>query len=198
MRDTVATNSAYEGVMNLDLEVVSARTSDLMTWNGAGRASLTNGLIWDVPVFGFLSPVLDGLAPGLGSQRFDRATADFTITDGVIRTTNLVMDSSAVRLAYRGTLDMERNVNLRVEANAFRNVALVGPLMGLLTAPLTKLLEFRVTGTLGKPEPEPVFVPSFFLWPFKLLGRIVGGDREEDDDDDAPPPALVGTNAPPE
>ncbi|MFN0066235.1 MAG: AsmA-like C-terminal region-containing protein [Limisphaerales bacterium] len=198
MRDAATTNSRLEGELELDLHVTSGLTSDVMTWNGHGRASLTNGLIWDVPVFGFMSPALNTLMPGLGSQRFDRATADFTITDGVIRTTNLLMNSALVRLDYRGTVDLERRVDTRVEARVFRNVSLLGPLFSVLTAPITKLFEFKVTGTLADPEPQPVYVPKFLFWPFQALGWIASGFRGPAEDGSGDALGNLVTNAPPD
>lgn len=198
MRDASSTNSRLEGQVDLDLHVTSALTSDVMTWNGRGGAALTNGLIWDVPVFGFMSPALNALLPGLGNQRFDRASADFTITQGVIHTTNLLMNSPLVRLDYRGTVDMERRVNTRVEARVFRDLSLLGPLFSVVTAPITKLFEFKVTGTLADPEPQPVYVPKFLFWPFQALGWLAGGFRNADDSSgDGDALSNLVTNAPP-
>lgn len=187
VRDAASSASRIEGTFDLDLHVASALTSDVMTWNGHGSASLTNGLIWDVPVFGFLSRTLDAVSPGLGSQRFDRASAAFTLTNGVFHTANLQMHSPLVRLDYRGTVDLEGRLDTRVEARVLRNVGLLGPLVSVVTAPLTKLFEFRVGGTLTDPEPQPVYVPRFLFWPFQALGWVAGGFRggDRDDGDDA-------------
>ncbi|HMO66906.1 MAG TPA: AsmA-like C-terminal region-containing protein, partial [Verrucomicrobiota bacterium] len=195
VRDAASSQTQLEGTFDLELHVTSALTSDVMTWNGHGQASLTNGLIWDVPIFGFLSRTLDAVSPGLGSQRFDRAAATFTLADGVFRTTDLQMHSPLVRLDYRGTVDLEARIDTRVEARVLRNLSVLGPLVSLVTAPLTKLFEFRVTGTLAEPEPQPVYVPKFLFWPFQALGWVAGGFRSGDRDDDNALSNVV-TNAP--
>ncbi len=163
------------GNFDLDLAIRSARTSDLWTWNGDGRAELRNGLLWDVPIFGFLSPVLNAVAPGLGNNRAKHAAATFTITNGVFHTRDLDIACPPAKLLYRGSIDLEQRVQAKVEGQVLTDFPAFGPLFGLLLRPLTKLMEFRVTGTLSDVEAEPVYVPKFILLPlqpFKVIRQI--------------------------
>jgi len=80
--------------------VTNASTEDLETWNGFGRASLRNGLIWDIPIFGIISPVLNSVSPGLGSSQATEASGKYVITNGVIYTDSLLIRSTMSRLEY--------------------------------------------------------------------------------------------------
>jgi hypothetical protein len=182
-----------DGTFDLDLNVTSARTSDIHSWSGSGRVGLRDGLLWDAPIFGFLSPVLNAVVPGLGNNRARAAEATFTLTNSVIQTRDLVINCPPARLFYRGTLDFDQRVSAKVEARVLADVLGMGPLFGLILRPLTKLFEYRVTGTLADVKAEPLYVPKFLLLPlqpFKVLRSLFGAG--------ASPPDDPGTNAPPE
>ncbi len=51
-----------------DLTVFYAHTADPLSWQGHGRLDLTNGLLWDIPIFGIFSPVFNAFVPGLGNK----------------------------------------------------------------------------------------------------------------------------------
>jgi hypothetical protein len=191
-------SNVVEGRIDLDLTVNSARTSDLSSWNGYGRAELREGLLWDVPIFGFLSPVLNGVIPGLGNIRAERGSATFTLTNGVIHTRDLVIACPPAKLLYRGTLDFEQRVDAKVEGQILSDLGGIGPLVGLLLRPLTKLLEFRVTGTLSDVKADPLYIPKLLLLPLQpvkiLKDWFGGGDNKTN-----APPAKSGaeSQAPP-
>ena len=98
------------------------------------------------------------------------------------------------KLLYRGTLDFDQRVDAKVEGLILSDIAGVGPLFGLVLRPLTKLMEFKVTGTLANVNAQPLYVlPKLLLLPlqpFKALRSLFG--------DNAPGPVHppAGTNAP--
>ena len=77
--------------------VTSASSSDWRSWNGSGNIDLEDGLIWDIPVFGIFSPVLDGLVPGLGKTRFSEGSASFALTNGTIHSGDLEIRAPMLR-----------------------------------------------------------------------------------------------------
>src|SRR5690348_10895965 len=80
-----------------------------------------------------------------------------------------------MRLLYHGTVDVEGNLNARVEAELLRDVWLVGPLVSTIFWPVTKLFEYKVTGTLSQPKSEPVFiVPRLMMLPFLPFRALKG------------------------
>jgi hypothetical protein len=109
------------------------------------------------------------MAPGLGNSRASAATCTFGITNGVIVSHDLDIRSTAMRLQYRGTVDFEGRVKARAEAGLLRDVWLVGPVVSTVFWPVTKIFEYKVSGSLGDPKAEPVYlIPKFMLLPFQM------------------------------
>jgi hypothetical protein len=191
-----------QGTFNLDLHVTDARTPDLYSWNGYGTVNLRDGLLWDAPLFGFLSPVLNTVVPGLGNNRAEHASATFTVTNSVFHTRNLSIACPPARLLYRGTIDFDQRVDARVEGQILSDLGGFGPLFGLVLRPLTKLLEFRVTGTLAEVEAEPLYVPRILflpLQPIKILRSLFQPstrNREDNPPEDLPTPELPPPSSP--
>lgn len=176
-----------EGFLSGALTVTSGNTESLMSWNGYGHASLRDGLIWDEPVFGFLSPVLNSIYPGLGNSRATDATATFGLTNGVFSTSSLEIRSTIVRLNYAGTVDLEKRLDARVNGQLLRDVWGVGPIIGTVLWPMSKLFEYHVTGTLEHPKSDPIYVPKALLMPLHPIRTIEG----------ILPGSDVSTNSPP-
>jgi hypothetical protein len=166
MRDLAPETNKLEGTLRYDLVITSGNTKNLQNWQGQGSAKLSDGLLWDIPAFGMFSPLLNAISPGLGNSRAEEASATFIITNSMIVTKDLEIRASAMRLQYRGTVDLEGNVNARAEAKLFHDAKGVGPLVGLMLMPLTKIFEYKVTGTLGHPKKQPLFIPKLFMIPF--------------------------------
>jgi len=141
--------------------VTSANSSDWRTWNGYGTAQLHDGLLWDAPIFGLMSPVLNTLTPGLdiGNSRATDGVGSFVMTNGVIFTDSLELQSLTMRLDYVGTVDLEQNVQARVTAQLLRNTPLLGSVVSTVLWPVSKAFECEVTGTLEKPDIKPIYIP---------------------------------------
>jgi hypothetical protein len=180
MADLSTQTNHLEGRLSGSLVVTKANSENWQTVFGHGDAHLQDGLLWDIPLFGIFSPVLNGISPGLGNSRASAATTRFIITNGVIRANDLEIRSTGMRLAYRGTVNLESQVNARVDAELLRDMWLVGPLVSTMLWPVTKLFEYRVTGNLSDPRTEPVFIiPKIMLMPFHPF-RTLKGLRPED------------------
>ena len=158
-----------EGRLWGNLVVTNASTANVQTWDGYGDLHLRDGFIWEIPVFGIFSDVLNGLAPGLGNSRASAGTCTYIITNGIIRSEDMDIRSTGMRLQYRGTLDFDGKINARVEAGLLRDMPLFGQVFSTVLWPFTKLFEYRVTGTLGAPKAEPMYlVPKVVFLPFQL------------------------------
>jgi AsmA-like C-terminal region len=170
--DLSSPTNHLEGVLSGRFVMTSANSEAWRTWNGYGQANLHDGLIWDVPVFGFLSPVLNMVMPGLGSSRATEAEAQFGMTNGVIFSDNLEIRSTMMRLQYAGTVDLRSHVNARVTAQLLRDTWVVGPLLSTALWPVSKLFEYKITGTLQQPQTEPVYLPKVMLLPLHPLRSL--------------------------
>jgi hypothetical protein len=170
--DLSSPTNRLEGVLSGRFIMTSANSENWQTWNGYGQANLHDGLIWDVPIFGILSPILNTVAPGLGSSRATDATAQFVMTNGVAFSDNLEIRSTMMRLEYTGTTDLKGNVNAHATAQLLRDTWVVGPLVSTALWPVSKLFECKITGTLGKPESEPVYIPKLLLMPLHPIRSL--------------------------
>src|SRR5262249_717306 len=147
---------------------------------GFGELALRDGLIWDIPLFGIFTPILNSVSPGLGNSRATAGTCSFVMTTGVLRSSDLEIRSPATRLVYHGSVDVDGNLNARVEAELLRDMWLVGPLVSSVFWPVTKMFEYKVSGTLTEPKSEPVFfvprIMTFPLHPFRTLKGLFPED----------------------
>ena len=167
-----STTNRLEGGLSGVLNVTSANSSQDQSWQGNGDLSLTDGVIWEIPIFGIMSPVLNAVNPGMGNSRAREATGTFIITNSVIQSENLEIKSTGYRILYRGSVDFDQRINARVEAEPLRDVWLIGRLLSVGFSPLSKLFEFRVTGTLSEPRKVPVYIPKplmLFVSPVRTL-----------------------------
>ncbi|NBR84289.1 MAG: hypothetical protein EBS84_01050 [Proteobacteria bacterium] len=161
-----------EGTVAGTIVVTNANTADWQSWQGFGEVRLNDGLLWEFPIFGLFSPVLNAINKDLGNSRAKEAKGTFILTNSVIYTKNLEINSSPARLHYDGTVDFAGRVNAVVEAEMFRDTFLVGPILSFLTSPMTKVFEYKVTGSLANPKSEPRFIPKFLLLPLRPFQTI--------------------------
>ena len=170
--DVTGRSNRLEGTVDGAVTVTNANTADWQSWQGFGEVRLVDGLLWDIPIFGLFSPVLNALSKDLGNSRAKQAAGTFILTNSVIYTKDLEILSPPARLHYDGTVDFSGGVSANVEAEMFRDTFLLGPLLSLLTTPVTKVFEYRVTGSLGNPRSEPRFIPKFLLLPLRPFQTI--------------------------
>ncbi|HZL43855.1 MAG TPA: AsmA-like C-terminal region-containing protein [Verrucomicrobiae bacterium] len=189
MVDLSSRSNRLEGILGGRLDVTHANSRDWQSWQGAGRVSIRDGLIWEIPIFGIFSPVLDTLVPGLGSSRASEGSASFNITNGVIHSDDLEIRASIMRLRYWGAVDLKERVNAQAEAELLRDTWVLGRFLSLALWPVSKLFQYEITGTLHEPKSEPLFLlPRLMLLPFHPIRTLR---------DLAPQPEIPTTNGPP-
>ena len=146
----------------------NANSADSNSWFGWADCQLRDGLIWEMPLLGLFSDPVNAVTPGLGRSRISEANGLVGITNSVLRFEQMEMRSPLVRLQFRGTVDLAGNLDAVVEAEPLRDAWLVGPLVRLTLKPMTKLFEYKVTGTLKEPKKEPLHLPTRMLFlPFR-------------------------------
>ncbi len=161
-----------EGIVAGTVVVTNANTTNWQSWQGYGDVKLNDGFLWEIPIFGLFSPVLNAISKDLGSSRAKDAKGTFILTNSVIYTKDLEIHSPPARLHYDGTVDFAGHVNANVEAEMFRDTFLLGPLLSFLTTPVTKVFEYKVTGSLSNPKSEPRYIPKFLLLPLRPFQTI--------------------------
>jgi len=187
LADLDSPTNKLEGTLGGRLVVTRGNSTDWRLMDGYGHASLHDGLIWDAPVFGLFSPVLNRIAPGLGSSRATDATARFTMTNGVVYSDSMEIHATRVRLLYVGTVDLWEKLDARVAAEPLRDTAGLGPVLNTVFFPFTRLFEYKVTGTLADPKSTPLYdITKLILFPLHPIKTL----------EDALPPFDNATNAP--
>lgn len=162
--------SQSQGSLNGHLQIHSGKTADRQSWQGSGSVQLRQGLLWDVPLFGIFSPVLNTLSPGLGNSRAETGEATFRLDKGTITTSDLVIQEPTTRLLYQGQLDFDGRIDARVEAELLRDTPMVGKVVSLALWPVSKLFVYKVSGNLNEPIAEPIYVlPKFFMNPIDSI-----------------------------
>ena len=175
--DITGRTNQLEGILHGELIITFANTSNDRSWVGVAQATIEDGYLWSVPVFGVFSPILDGIAPGLGTSRIKSGTGTFTIQNSVVHTRDMQVRAPAFRLAYEGQVDLDGNLDATVEAKIFRDAWVVGKLFSTVLWPVSKAFEAKVTGTLDAPTTKLRYVPRFVLAPFRALGAIGNAAR---------------------
>jgi hypothetical protein len=158
-----APTNTLEGAVSGTVTVTRANSDDWRTWNGYGRLQLRDGLLWDVPIMALMSPLLNAFSAGLGNSRATEATAPFTLTNGVIRSDEVLIRSTMMRLQYTGTVDLQENLDARVTAQLLRNTPVLGSVMSVVLWPVSKIFECQVSGKLSDPKVKPVYMPAKLL-----------------------------------
>jgi hypothetical protein len=180
--DVANPTNKLEGTLGGSFVITNANTENPLSWSGYGNMNLQDGLIWEVPVFGLFSPILNSIKEGAGNQRAKEATATFGVTNSVIATSDLSIRASGMQLNYQGTVDFDARINGKMEAELFRNTPGIGPVVSKVLWPVTKLFEYKVTGTFNKPKAEPLFIPKILLMPFhplRTMRELIEGDKED-------------------
>jgi hypothetical protein len=198
-KELTSTNSKIEGMLDGRLALETPSEASVTNLFGHGWLHVHNGLLWDIKLFGVFTPILNAIAPGAGNSRAREARASFIITNGVIVTDDLEIRSSGFRLLYRGTVDSQKRLNARVEANMLRDTPLFGHFLGWMLTPLDKLFEYRVTGTLQKPITQPLYIPKVFmemLRPFHTLKELRALPKPTPAPAPVPTPSTMPPTAP--
>ena len=205
MADVSVKTNKLEGLLTGNLNITSAYTENSSNWMGRGQVNLRDGLVWEIPVFGIFSPVLDKVSPGLGESRAKKASATFTILNSVIYSDDLEIQAPVLEMLYRGTVDFKGRVNATLEAQLFRQLPLgVGTVVNTVFKPLTWLFQYKVTGTLSDPKSEPQFpvarFPLMLFNPMQSLRDLTPAQNTPDTNAPAtntPDMTTPATNAPP-
>jgi len=188
MPDVGYPTNKLEGLFNGYLNIREGKTAVPNSWQGETSMTLRDGLIWDIPMFGAFSPVLNSIVPGLGNSRAKQGNARFYITNSVLITRDPVeIRATAMRMNFEGGIDFDGNLEGRIEAELLRDIPAIGIVISKLLWPITKIFEYKITGTINHPRTEPLYIiPKILLLPFHPIKTIK--DMLLEEPKPAPPP----------
>lgn len=144
--------------------------------NGAGTATIEEGDVFTIPLFGPLSKLIRNVLPEGNKTGYSvarEAKATFRLENGVLKTEDLEALTNAFRFTGRGRVDC---ADKTVAFDAAVNTRFA-PTRMLLT-PVSKLLEYTCEGTLTEPKWRPSLTKGL-----KLPGNAnLGGAAPAKDD----------------
>lgn len=145
-----------KGVVNSEIEISGPLATNVVEGlNGRGKMRITDGHLLQMNLFSGLTKLLADHVPGVDyivNQSF--ASADFTISNGVVRTENLFIEGGLVSLKGWGAYDIpEDQLDITIRAQFLKNESFLGSIVHPVTWPFTKLLlEFKASGSLYDPK----------------------------------------------
>lgn len=133
--------------------------TDVGGLDGRGHVALEEGQLFDVPMFGPLSPLISAIL-GRRKAAFQEATdafCTFEVDDGVLSTTDFLTTTPSLVFTGDGRADLVREkLDMTIRMNA-------RGLLGVITLPLRPfygLFQFRGRGPIEAPEWENVMFTS--------------------------------------
>jgi hypothetical protein len=147
------------GVIGGRFTVSGALGEDYMrTLEGGGAVQIRKGHVFRLPLFGGLSEALSRLVPGLDFVlRQSDADADFRFENGRIISRRVSAQGDVFSLEGSGRYDIVRDdLRYDVQVKLMKEHTLLAKILRTVTYPISRLLEFRLRGTLKEPHWYPV------------------------------------------
>ncbi|MCG3146699.1 MAG: hypothetical protein PCFJNLEI_00133 [Verrucomicrobiae bacterium] len=126
---------------------------------GVGKLTIEDGVLWELPLFGIFSRILNEIGGGLGTTKATKATASFTLADKAAKTDDLTVAAGAFTLTAPGKVGFDGKLDFRVKGQLLRGV----PGLNILTWFFSNVFEYKIGGTLGDYSYRPVNLPKEFL-----------------------------------
>ena len=126
---------------------------------GTGQVYIHNGSIFQVRLFGGLSKILSKLYPGLGYLSQSEFMMPFALGAGKLKSDDISIKGSVISVKSHGDYQFGRDLNFQAQVQLLRS-GILAETLRILTFPVTKLLEFKLVGTLDEPRWRPVNLPK--------------------------------------
>jgi hypothetical protein len=140
------------GHLEFDAPLTTALVSRV---NGKASVKVADGRLARIKLFAGLTDYLAKTVPGISSL-VDQSTAemDCTISNGVLRTSKLLVYGDVFKITGEGTYSMpDDNLDFTARVRLFKNDSIVGKIANPITWTFSKLLlEFKVYGPIDNPK----------------------------------------------
>lgn len=146
------------------------------TVTGSGEAKIRNGFLMESKLFAGLTALLGKLLPDFSAFAQTEAGGDFSIRNSRIHSKDIRLEGTVYSVKAEGSFGFDNTLDYVAEVQLLRG-GMVASLVRLATMPVTRLLEFRLGGTLSDPtwKPENLTLDVFK----KLVGSGEDGDGED-------------------
>jgi hypothetical protein len=129
------------------------------TVTGSGTISVRNGRLFQISLLGGLSQLLSRIYPGLGFASQTDFVSSFRIRNCKVHMDNAFLEGSVLSVSGQGDYSFNQTLNVNVQVQLLR-AGLVASVIRAVTFPVTKLLEFNLSGTVEDPRWRPVNLPK--------------------------------------
>ena len=127
---------------------------------GTGIAAIRNGLLFQTKLFGGLATALDKVFPDFNLFAQTDGRGSFSLRNGRIYSDNVELLGTLFGVKASGSYAFSGDLRFRVEVQPLRGGP-VAAILRLAAKPVTRLLEFRLTGSFEDPKWRPVnFSPT--------------------------------------
>lgn len=177
------TPNTFGGTLSGDLTLrapIGAEHSNRV--KGAGHVSVREGDLFRLPIFAGMTDVMARYVPGVESlvSQSDASMA-FVIGQGGLHTDDLSVEGGVFSLVGKGDYYFTDELDFAIQVRLLKQKTLGGRVLKVLTFPISKLFEFRVTGSRKDTEWYP---ENFSLRPSPSPGerrpRVIDGTASED------------------
>ncbi len=149
--------------------------ANLETLKGQAWAEILDGNLWEIPLLGDLSNVLN--MPQLRKVTFKQAHGNFTVTNEQIISKDLVLLSKEVALSAQGSLGFDGKIDVMVSTTFDPEFIKQGSFLGALVAGLGSIMQYHIYNTISDPKFEKIIaalqieegLPTDFLDRFKNI-----------------------------
>lgn len=127
--------------------------------------NIRDGYLFQIPLRWQLSQWLSKLYSGLGFATQTEFDSAFVIRDGHVHSDEARLKGTLVSLRGEGDYYFDERLDLTVQVQLLQK-GLVADAVRWVTSPVTKLLEFRLGGTIREPQWRPENLPKelFFIF----------------------------------
>ena len=122
---------------------------------GGGYANIRNGKLFETRLFRYLTDILGKIIPDFTMLAQTEAVGNFTIGNGRLTSRDIQLQGTVFSIKASGDYAFDGALDYRVEVQLLRGGP-VAAIVRLATLPVTRLLEFRLTGTFQDPRWSPV------------------------------------------
>ncbi len=152
-------NSDLEGGGTLDagLDLHGLADSDkLDTLHGSADMKIRGGNILRIPLFAGLTDFIGRNVPGVDLLVMQSdADVNCTLTNGLVSIDNIAVSGNLFSMVASGRCRINKEgtpIDMLAQLRFFHSQSLIGKLARLVTLPVSKMMEFRVTGPIRNPE----------------------------------------------
>jgi hypothetical protein len=154
-----------KGKFSVEMDGRFLLSSNIMdTLTAAGRMSVADGKVFELPIFGGLTEIMAKIIPGLDFVIAQSdMKAEFKVKDGGVSSEKISIVGDVLSLEADGTAGFDGELDFAVQLKLMNEHTVVAKLVRAVTWPISKLMEFRLKGNGDDVQWYPINFSSELL-----------------------------------